>query len=285
MRSYTLSIAMIPALFAQAAVIPAQAPPTIIYIVTRAGDAASRALFSARLIKLNLTKLHWYEDAAVVRAEAPEKSLGAVRADPDVILVLSDRDRSAQESEVSARENAPVAVPILPGLPSQSTGCVLAEVAPPLTPMNQMPPVPMAGTGMGMGSMGMSGIGLPGMGAGMGMGATSLVDSVAGGMAMRLLNRTPSCKISVSRNEGKFTAAGGDGSIEIKASGSCAWQAQSSVPWIKIVSGAGVSGSGVVNYTVDAGEHKARSGSIYIVATAGGSGIKGKASQIVMQTE
>jgi hypothetical protein len=73
--------------------------------------------------------------------------------------------------------------------------------------------------------------------------------------------------------------------IEVNASGSCAWQAQTSVDWIKITSGTGVSGSGVVSYTVTPGVGRTRSGSISIVAAAGGSPIKGKASQVVTQAK
>jgi hypothetical protein len=117
---------------------------------------------------------------------------------------------------------------------------------------------------------------------GMGMG---LMDSLAGGVASRLLNRSPSCKISVAKNTARFTAEGGDGVIEVNASGACAWQAQSSVAWIKITSGSGVSGSGVVTYTISRGDGRARSGSVSIVAAANGSPVKGKASQVVTQAK
>jgi hypothetical protein len=73
--------------------------------------------------------------------------------------------------------------------------------------------------------------------------------------------------------------------IEVNASGSCSWQAQTSVDWIKINSGTGVSGSGVVSYTVIPGAGKPRSGSISIIAAAGGSPTKGKASQVVIQAK
>jgi len=145
-----------------------------------------------------------------------------------------------------------------------------AACAPPM--MNgQFPALPGGGAPMGM----------P-MGMGMGMG---LMDSLAGGVASRPLNRAPSCKISVARSTARFLAEGGDGMIEVNASGSCAWQAQSSVPWIKITSGSGVSGSGVVTYTILRGDGKARSGSVSIVANANGSPIKGKASQVVTQSK
>src|SRR5947209_4724534 len=100
MNPVTALIAIIPILAGQAAVVPQEKAPAIktpvegsVYIVTRASGAESRALFSARLLKLNATKLHWYEDASVVRAEVPKKSLPAVRVDRDVVLVLSEHDR------------------------------------------------------------------------------------------------------------------------------------------------------------------------------------------------
>jgi len=136
--------------------------------------------------------------------------------------------------------------------------------------MGQFPQIP--------GPMGMS----PGMGMGMGMG---LMDSLAGGVASKLLNRPASCKISIGKSPAKFTAEGGDAVIDVNASGSCAWQAQASVDWIRITSGSGVSGSGIVSYTVLPGAGKARSGSIWIIAVAGASPTKGKASQVVTQAK
>ena len=97
---------------------------------------------------------------------------------------------------------------------------------------------------------------------------------------------------SKSPRDGRFVAAIGHYNpkanpavIDVNASGSCAWQAQASVDWIKITSGSGVSGSGIVSYTVMPGAGKARSGSIWIIAAAGGSPTKGKASQVVTQAK
>ena len=273
MPTIPVLIAIVPLLTAQAATIPSKAPaPGSVYIVTRAATAESRALLSARLIKMNAANLHWYPDANVVRAEIPKKGLAAVRADRDVVLVLSEHDHPAQVSLIE--EQAPVLEPapplsytatLLP--PQQQPGCG-ASFAPP--PMGQFPQIP--------GPMGAP----PGMGMGMGMG---LVDSLAGGVASKLLNRPASCKISIGKTPAKFAAAGGDAVIDVNASGSCAWQAQASVDWIRITSGSGVSGSGVVSYTVMPGDGKARSGSVWIIAAAGGSPTKGKASQVVTQSK
>ena len=117
------------------------------------------------------------------------------------------------------------------------------------------------------------------------MPAMGLVDSIAGGFVQKIINRPASCKISFAKKKAAFPAQGGDGSIEVEASGSCAWQAQSSVDWIKILSGTGVSGSGIVTYRIAPSEGSKRAGSISIVMAASGSPIKGRASQVVTQGE
>jgi hypothetical protein len=127
---------------------------------------------------------------------------------------------------------------------------------------------------------------------GIAMGAVGLVDTIAGGVAQKMLYRPPSCKVSISSNTAKFGAEGGEGLIEIHASGSCAWQAQTSVSWIKILSGSGVSGTGVISYAIDPIDegHGAasrivagRSGAIWIATAPAGSPIKGNVSQVVKQ--
>ena len=94
MKTITILIAIIPNLAGQAAVIPAKtATPEAVYIVTRAASAESKALFSARLVKMSATNLRWYDGAGVVRAELPKevagcraggsrRRSGAVRAGP-----------------------------------------------------------------------------------------------------------------------------------------------------------------------------------------------------------
>jgi hypothetical protein len=256
-----------------------------VYIVTRATGAESRALLSARLVKLNAANLHWYDGANVVRADVPEEALQAVRADRDVVLALSEQSSGTRVIDISA--------PVLSGsilepapptqFASQMQPAACAAPAPMMgnqfASMPQMAQMGMQQMGMGMPQMGM---GMPQMSGGMGMGM-GLMDSLAGGVAAKLLNRAPSCKVSVAKNASRFAPMGGDGVIEVEASGSCVWQAQASVPWIKIGSGSGVSGSGVVSYTVAPSDGKPRSGSISIVLANGGSPIKGKASLVVTQ--
>jgi hypothetical protein len=254
-------VKLIPILMAMISLLDAQTAS--VYVVTRAASAESKALFSAKLVRMNATRLHWYEDTGVVRIDIPAKLLVELQADPDVELVLSDREiygpiaplpTVAQVSQTSP----PVPLPVLPPIPAPV-----------------LPNMPMAAPGMGM---------MPGMGTPVGS-AFGLADALAGGVAQKLLNRPPSCKVSIGKNRVTYTAQGGEGLIEVNASGSCAWQAQASVGWITILSGSGVSGSGIISYRVAAGEGLARSASIWILATAGGSPIKGKASQVVTQNK
>jgi hypothetical protein len=166
MKTITVLIAMIPALAGQAAVIPAKTPaPDAVYIVTRAASAESKALFSARLVKISATNVRWYDGAGVVRAEVPKKSLDALRADRDVVLVLTEQDRAkrvsifdspARESEAAAQKPAGLLLEPAPPLPSltaaappQQTACAAAFATP---SMGQFPQIPGPGAGMGMGS-------------------------------------------------------------------------------------------------------------------------------------
>lgn len=243
-----------------AAVIP---PPSrvLVYIVTRAATVEERALLSGRLVKRNAINVHWIDNTNVVRAELPGSVLDSLRSEQDVVLVLSSEERPPA-----------AAVPIIGPVQSEAPAAVL--LAPP----------PASGCGTGVVPQPYPLAGQPPLGMSMGMGMTSMMDSVAGSLATRLFNRAPSCRISVKSAKAKFAGEGGDGVLEVESSGSCAWQAQSTVDWIQINSGAGVSGSGVVTYTVKAAAGKARSGAISIVAAGGGSTIKGKASLVVTQT-
>ena len=117
------------------------------------------------------------------------------------------------------------------------------------------------------------------------MPSLGLVDTLAGGFMNKVINRPASCKISIAKKKVTFSAEGGNGSIEVEASGSCAWQAQASVGWIKVLSGTGVSGSGIITYSVTPGDGVKRAGSISIVSAVNGSPIKGKASQVITQAQ
>ena len=116
-------------------------------------------------------------------------------------------------------------------------------------------------------------------------GITNMIDLMVGSLARKLVDRPAACRITVKSTRATFGAAAGDAVVPVSASGPCVWQAQSSVDWIKINSGLGSSGAGVVSYTVKPGVPKVRSGAISIVAGSGGLAIKGRASLVVTQAE
>ena len=233
---------------AHGAVILSNPQPAPVYVVTRPINTEGRALLSARMLVLNAANLFWYEGANVVRADVPPAAIEPLRADRDVLLVLTQEQSQAP--------------------------------TPPAALMQQPPMPPMQ---MGMNPMGM--VGGSGMGGGMpGMGGMAMLDNLAGTVVTRLLNRAPGCKISLAKTPAKFDAVGGDGVVMVNASGTCAWQAQASADWIQITSGAGVSGSGLISYTILPGAKKSRSAVITIAAAPGSTPIHGNASHIVLQT-
>jgi hypothetical protein len=246
----------------------------VAYVVTRASSAESKALFSAKLVRMNATKLHWYDDSAVVRIEASAKALADLQSDPDVELVIAEHEQFPIYGPPAplpvSTEPKPISCAV-PALPTGQTPPIPLPIPQPVLPNM---PLPMGG------GMGMMPIGNPMM-----QPAFGLADALAGGVAQKLLNRPPSCKVSILKNTASYPGAGGEGLIEVKASGPCAWQAQASVGWITILSGSGVSGSGIIAYRVTPGEGLTRSASIWIVAVPGGSPIKGKASQVVTQNK
>ena len=74
----------------------------------------------------------------------------------------------------------------------------------------------------------------------------------------------PGCELSVSPRAQSFEASGGNGSIQVTASGSnCGWNAASGVPWITVAAGAG-NGSGSVSYAVAANTGAARTGTLSV---------------------
>lgn len=263
---------LFPILFAIIPMVDAQTVPDskAAYVVTRATSAESKALFSAKLVRMNATKLHWYDNSAVVRVEISSKTFAELQVDPDVELVIADHEQQAVYGPMPL---APEVKPVSCAIPAANALPVApVPILPPALPNM---PMPMAG-GMGV---------MPGIGSPMMQPAFGLADALAGGVAQKLLNRPPSCKVSIAKSSATYSAQGGEGLIEVKASGTCAWQVQASVGWISILSGSGVSGSGIISYRVNAGEGLARSASIWILAAPGGSPIKGKASLVVTQNK
>ena len=58
------------------------------------------------------------------------------------------------------------------------------------------------------------------------------------------------CSCSISPNTASFRKGGGSGSVDVQASGDCAWTAVSSASWITITSANTGTASGTVQYTV-----------------------------------
>ncbi|HLJ48114.1 MAG TPA: SBBP repeat-containing protein [Bryobacteraceae bacterium] len=78
--------------------------------------------------------------------------------------------------------------------------------------------------------------------------------SVAGSpLTIQQSNVASQCTFTINPTSAPYTAAGGNGSVSITASApSCAWTATSNVSWISITSAAGGTGSGTINYNVQA---------------------------------
>jgi len=73
------------------------------------------------------------------------------------------------------------------------------------------------------------------------------------------------CELTVSSNHESVDAAGGDLSVNVRASAtSCAWTASSSVAWMSIVSGREGRGNGTVAFHVDAVSGPPRTGNLTI---------------------
>lgn len=74
------------------------------------------------------------------------------------------------------------------------------------------------------------------------------------------------CTYSIDPSSQNFASGGGAGSIAVTAGAGCAWTASASQPWVRITSGAAGSGSGTIQFSVDASSGPARAAAI----TAGG---------------
>ena len=73
------------------------------------------------------------------------------------------------------------------------------------------------------------------------------------------------CEITVSSNHESVDGAGGDLSVQVRASAaSCAWTASPSVPWISIVSGRDGRGNGTVTFHVEPMTGPPRTGNVTI---------------------
>jgi len=61
---------------------------------------------------------------------------------------------------------------------------------------------------------------------------------------------SPSCTYSIAGASFSFTATGGTGTVAVTTGGSCAWSARAESPWLRIDTGASVTGPGTVGFTV-----------------------------------
>jgi len=87
-----------------------------------------------------------------------------------------------------------------------------------------------------------------------------------------------SCTYSISPTSQSFGASGGTGAASVSTTSGCSWTASSNNSWIHVTSGSSGTGSGTVNYRVDANSGSARTGTMTIaghtftVTQAGGGG-------------
>jgi hypothetical protein len=72
------------------------------------------------------------------------------------------------------------------------------------------------------------------------------------------------CTIAIAPTVQQIAGSGGSGTIAVTTGPACSWTAQSSVPWITIVSGQTGSGPGSVGFNVAASDGPARSGTIAV---------------------
>lgn len=72
------------------------------------------------------------------------------------------------------------------------------------------------------------------------------------------------CTYSLAPADQTVPAAGGSGSFNVTATGTCAWTATASAPWIGITSGASGSGPGTVQFSVALNPSAARTGTIIV---------------------
>jgi len=72
------------------------------------------------------------------------------------------------------------------------------------------------------------------------------------------------CAFSISPTSQSFNSSGGTGTVNVTATGGCAWSAASNAAWISVPSGSGGSSSGAVGYSVAANTGPARGGTVTI---------------------
>jgi uncharacterized delta-60 repeat protein len=81
---------------------------------------------------------------------------------------------------------------------------------------------------------------------------------------VRYHNDNLACVYTLDPTSGNFSAAGGNGSVNVMASAGCEWSATSSTAWITISSAASGSGNATISFTVSPNTDGARTGVITV---------------------
>jgi hypothetical protein len=80
----------------------------------------------------------------------------------------------------------------------------------------------------------------------------ALLASVAAGCSQSNSSPTAPCTYTLSNTTVNSSANGGDSAVTVTTASGCAWSASTNAPWIHITSVSTTSGTGVVNFTVEA---------------------------------
>ena len=78
------------------------------------------------------------------------------------------------------------------------------------------------------------------------------------------VNQAESCTFSISPEQATIDAAGGSRTVNVSAPAGCGWASTSNVPWMRVTSGPGGSGSGAVQLAIDGHTGPARTGTATI---------------------
>ncbi len=235
---------------------PATANNAKVYLLLKPGageGAAARDSFTQRMTALGAVNVQFVTGTNAVRCEAPTTAQTAMAADADVAAVLP-MDGTAATSPPQSPNAAPVPAPPPQALPPY--------IPPPAAPMPFPAAVPVGG--------------------GMSMGMTMLTD-FAGTLAVKLLAPPPACRIRLRDTLVVLPAAGGAGALEVRASGSCAWQAVSTSDWLRVKSEVNANGTVAITYSAAGNSGGHRQGAIIIQAVAGAPGLKGRTVALVAQ--
>ena len=87
-----------------------------------------------------------------------------------------------------------------------------------------------------------------------------------GSQTFTISQSAPQCRFQLSPGNTSVGGGGGSGTVTVTAPNTCTWTASTNVPWISIIGATNGSGSGSVNFTVQANPGAARNG----VLTIGG---------------